>query len=343
MNVCILNAGAWGTALAVLLARQNHTVTLVPRQLENALAMADTRENSAHLPGVELPASLQLGFEVKPAIMEAELLCFAAPTRFLAPWTEQVRAARPEAWGLRMVITLCKGLMPDNHARPSEHLAAVFPDVARGTLTGPSFAQDVAQQRPTAAVLAVAHADDELAARVQEALAAPSFRVYRSEDLAGAEYGGCLKNVYAIGAGICDGLRLGASAKASFVTRALAEMVRLGGALGGDPTTFYGLSGAGDLIATCHGPLSRNRAFGERLVGGATVDDLIRGEGMTVEGYHTCPSFLALCREHGIEAPILHGLHEVLYAGAAPLAVIDALMRRTLKVEDTLPSAAKKR
>ncbi len=332
MNFAILGAGAWGTAIAVHLSRLGHTVTLVPRRFEHALALASARENADYLPGVALPLSLQLGHELTPVLMEAEVVLLACPSQALRQTCEQLRASLSLATQLKLVVSLAKGLETNTHLRPSEVIKTVLPDVAVGTLTGPSHAEEVARGQPAAMVLAVAGAEQTLS-EVQTAFSGPALRIYTTDDVAGAEIGGCLKNVYAIAAGCCDGLYLGDNARAALLTRALAEMVRVGVALGARGETFYGLSGFGDLVATCHGAWSRNREFGQRLGEGRPVADLLIGRKTVVEGYRTTESFAELCVARGLNAPILAEMRRVLFENQKPAAALAALMGRELKRE----------
>ncbi|KAF0095430.1 MAG: glycerol-3-phosphate dehydrogenase (NAD(P)+) [Puniceicoccaceae bacterium 5H] len=330
MNFCIYPAGAWGTALALHLVRENHTVTLVPRQLDHALEVATSRVNRRHLDGFELPMDLQLGMELAPALMEAEVLLLACPSRYLRDACRAVKAQMHQAQALEAVITLCKGLEEGTNLLPTEVVAQEFPDLAYGALSGPSFASQVAGSQPTAVVLST-NLPTEKNQLLQQALSGEAFRVYTSEDLRGIELGGCLKNVYAIAVGMCDGLGLRDNTKAALLTRALHEMVRLGETLGGTRETFYGLSGFGDLILTCNGEESRNRQFGARFAQGEAVEALL--EGMTVEGYRTTGCFRAICREKGIDAPILEQIYQILFEGRSLREAIPALMGRQLKHE----------
>jgi glycerol-3-phosphate dehydrogenase (NAD(P)+) len=331
MNFAILGAGAWGTAVAVHLARLGHTVTLAPRRFEQALALASARENTDYLPGVALPPSLQIGHELAPVLMEVEVVLLVCPSHALRETCGRLRTglggAKP-----RLVLSLVKGLEDQTHLRPSEIIAATLPDVAAGALTGPSHAEEVARGQPTAMVLAAAGAD-KILAEVQAALSGPGLRIYTTDDVTGAEIGGCLKNVYAIAAGCCDGLHLGDNARAALLTRALAEMVRVGVVLGARAETFYGLSGFGDLVATCHGAWSRNREFGQRLGEGRTVAELLAGRKTVVEGHRATGAFAELCAARGIEAPILGEMRRVLYEGEKPAAALAALMGRELRRE----------
>lgn len=332
MNFVIVGAGAWGTAFAVHLSRLNHTVTLVPRRFEQALAVASTRENADYLPGVKLPLSIQVGHELAPVLMEADVIILACPSQALRETCVRIKANLGLATQLKLVVSLAKGLELGTHLRPSEVIAAVLPEVAAGSLTGPTNAGEVAAGRPAAMVLAATRAGAFLA-EVQAAVSGPTLRVYLGDDVAGVEFGGCLKNVYAIAAGCCDGLKLGDNAKAALLTRALAEMVRVGVALGAKAETFYGLGGFGDLVATCNGAWSRNRTFGQRLGEGAKAAELIAASKSVVEGYRTAESFNGLCAERGIDAPILAETHRILYEGKPPAEALQALMTRGLKRE----------
>ncbi|HTJ78320.1 MAG TPA: NAD(P)H-dependent glycerol-3-phosphate dehydrogenase [Rariglobus sp.] len=332
MNFAVIGAGAWGTAFAIHLSRLGHTVTLVPRRFEQALAIASTRENSDYLPGLKLPPSIQIGHELTPILMEAEVVLLACPSQALRETCGRLKTNLGLATQLKLVVSLAKGLELGTHLRPSEVIAAVLPEYAAGSLTGPTNAAEVARGRPSAMVLASTKTGAFLA-EVQAALSGPTLRVYTSDDVAGIEFGGCLKNIYAIAAGCCDGLKLGDNAKAALLTRALAEMVRVGTALGAKADTFYGLSGFGDLVATCTGAWSRNRTFGQHLGEGKKASGLLAASKSVVEGYRTTESFAGLCAERGIEAPILAETQRILYEGRAPADALSALMMRELKRE----------
>lgn len=332
MNFAVIGAGAWGTAVAIHLCRLGHTVSLVPRRFEQALLLSSARENRDYLPGVTFPASLQLGHELAPVLMEADVALLACPAQALRETSARVAAALGGAWRLRLVVSLAKGLEATTHLRPSEVIAAVLPKLTVASLTGPTNAAEVARGLPAAMVLAAARPDAFLA-EVQAAMSGPTLRVYTSDDLAGVEIGGCLKNVYAIAAGCCDGLKLGDNAKAAMLTRALAEMVRVGTALGAKTETFYGLSGFGDLVATCHGEWSRNREFGQRLGEGARAAELIEHRKTVVEGYKTTESFHGLCQARGLDAPILAEVYRILFEHRRPADALAALMSRELKRE----------
>ena len=307
-------------------------VTLVPRRLEHALSLASARENTDYLPGERLDESIQIGLEPLPALMDAELIFLACPSKGLPALLAQIGPAVRDSSTV-MAISLCKGLDQATLLRPSELMARAFGPIPVATLSGPSNAAEVARGLPTALVLA-AERDDSTLRAVQAAVSGPTLRAYTSSDLAGVEIGGTLKNVYAVGAGLCDGLGLGDNAKAAVLSRALQEMIRLGVALGGRAETFLGLGGVGDLMATAHGAWSRNRSLGEQLAKdpkGALAALASRKE--AVEGHRAAESLFRLARQRGLDAPILACLHAILYEGLDPRAGVFALMTRDLRAE----------
>ncbi len=332
MNICILGAGAWGTAMAVHLSRFEHIVTLVPRRLDLAMEIATTRENKRYLPGFYLDSSVQIGREIKPVIMEADTVFLACPSKYLRALCGHVRSHLEEARQLKLIITLSKGLEEKTNKTPFEVIKEIIPDCSIGTLCGPSSAGEVAAGKPTAIVFATSK-NNEVTKSLQQAISNENLRVYTSQDVIGVELGACLKNIYAIAVGISDGLQLGDNSKAALITRALAEMVLIGTSLGGREETFYGLSGVGDLIATCNGSWSRNRSFGERIAQGETVIDLIEKEGLTVEGYRSTDCFFKICKSKRLRAPIMEEVYAILYHEKEPKSVLLDLMTRELKAE----------
>lgn len=332
MNAVILGAGGWGTAMAIHLARRGHTVTLVPRRAEQALELADRRENREYLPGHFLDASIQLGLELRPALMEADLVFLACPSGGLSPLCRELGAALDRSQPPRLVVTLCKGLDRETLRRPSELVLQALPGIPVATLTGPTNAEEVARGLPSAVVLA--GTDAAALAEAQPALSGPTLRAYTSSDLIGAEIGGALKNVYALGSGMCDGLALGSNAKAALLTRSIQEMVRLGIALGGKPETFLGLSGVGDLMATAHGGWSRNRGHGEELARdfGAAQAGLARRR-TVVEGVWATQAFARIAADRAIDAPILSCLDAILAGRLTPSDGVGRLMGRDLRSE----------
>jgi glycerol-3-phosphate dehydrogenase (NAD(P)+) len=331
MKFVVVGAGAWGTAFALHLARAGQGVTLVPRRAEQARALAATRENADYLPGVPLPPALRVDADLSAALAGAEVVLLACPSQALRETSGRVRAALGSTKP-HLVVSLAKGLELGTHLRPSQVIAEVLPGVSAASITGPTNAAEVAHGLPAAMVLAAAAGAPALQ-EIQAAISGERLRVYTSDDLAGVEYGGSLKNIYAIAAGCCDGLKLGDNSRAALLTRALAEMVRVGVALGARAETFYGLSGFGDLVATCHGAWSRNRQFGYQIGEGRTVAELMAHRKTVVEGYKTTESFHGLCLERKIDAPILREMHAILYEGKAPASAIKALMTRGLKRE----------
>jgi glycerol-3-phosphate dehydrogenase (NAD(P)+) len=338
MNFVVIGAGAWGTAFAVHLARAGQPVALVPRRIEQAADLNAKRENKDYLPGVTLPVALRVTADLGAALAGAEVILLACPSKALRETCGQIKALLPDAGRVKLVISLTKGLERESHKRPTEVMAEVLAGWPVGALTGPTNAGEVARRMPAAMVLAASgmHADLD---GIQAAISNAQLRVYTSRDLPGVELGGCLKNVYAIAAGCCDGLKLGDNARAAMLTRALAEMVRVEVALGAHAETAYGLSGFGDLVATCHGEWSRNRQFGRQIGEGARAAELIAHRKTVVEGYMTTQAFAGLCTDRGIDAPILQEIHAILFEDKAPAAALQALMNRGLKSETAVPFA----
>lgn len=337
MKFVVIGAGAWGTAFAVHLAGTGQPVTLVPRREEQATALNEHRENRDYLPGVALPEGLIITADLEKCLNNAEVVLLACPSQALRDTCGRIRNALTENSDVNLVLSLAKGLELDTQKRPSEVIAEVLEGLTIGSLSGPTNAAEVAQGRPAAMVMAASPMADLI--EVQTAMSSSKLRVYTSEDLPGVEFGGCLKNIYAIAAGCCDGLKLGDNTKSAMLTRALAEMVRVGVGLGARPETFYGLSGFGDLVATCHGEWSRNRKFGQEIGEGARAAELNANRKTVVEGYLTTRAFADLCASRGIDAPILHEVYEILFAGKAPSAALNALMNRGLKSETAVPFA----
>ena len=339
LHFAVIGAGAWGTAVAAHLARRNQRTTLVTRRPEHAVTMQLARENRDYLPGFKLPETLVVTSDLHAALLDTDVVLIASPSHALREWCQRIQGelavGQPQ-----LFISLVKGLEVGTQLRPSEVMAQAFPGANVATLTGPTNAAEVAQGLPAAVVLAAAE-PGEFVDRVQAAMSGSTLRLYTSDDLAGAEYGASLKNIYAIAAGFCDGLKLGDNAKASLMTRALTEMVRVGETLGAKKETFYGLSGFGDLVATCHGAWSRNREFGEKVGAGHPVGELLAGRRTVVEGYRTTQALHELCLQKKITAPILGEVHAILYLGKKPLDALMALMTRELKRETTSPFAKK--
>src|ERR1017187_869800 len=338
MKFCVVGAGAWGTAFALRLARGGRAVALVPRRPEQAAAIASARENREYLPGVALPPSVGVAGALADGLSGADVILLACPAQTMRQTAEHVRAALAADAAPRIIISLAKGRELGSHMRPSQAVAEALPSAMVGALSGPTNAPEIARGLPAAMVLA-ARGDESVIQEVQAAISGPTLRVYTTDDLPGVEFGGSLKNIYAIAAGCCDGLGLGDNAKAALMTRSVIEMVRVGVSLGARRETFYGLSGFGDLVGTCHGLWSRNREFGQRLGEGRHISELLAGRRTVVEGYETTRSFAGLCAEKRIDAPKLVEMNAILFQGRRPADAISALMMRELKRE-TIPVLA---
>jgi glycerol-3-phosphate dehydrogenase (NAD(P)+) len=332
MNSCVLGAGAWGTAIALHLMKCGHSVSLAPRRIEQAMQLTSSRENTEYLPGFSLPESLQIGYELEPILMEADVAFLACPAKGLRPICERIIKETKGHDHLKLIVILSKGFEKDSFKMPYEVVREYFPNTPVGILSGPSFASEVAAAGPTALSLAVEICSPSME-ELQETISNDKLRVYLTDDLKGVGYGGILKNIYAIGAGLCDGLKLGDNAKSAYITRALNEMVSIGKSLGGRKETFYGLSGFGDLIATCFGEWSRNRTFGESLGMGIPLDEILDGQKTVVEGVVAVDCLYQIARRDDLETPILDELYAILYHKKSPELALNNLMVRHLKTE----------
>jgi glycerol-3-phosphate dehydrogenase (NAD(P)+) len=327
--VTVLGAGSWGTALSVHLAREGRTVRLWARDPQLVERMSATRQNPRYLPGALLPPGVTPMAALGAALDGTAFVIVAVPSHGVRA---VVRAATPFIAAQAILVSATKGLEVETHARMSEVIAGEtagrFPVVV---LSGPSFAAEVARGLP-AAVLA-ASGDPGAAARVQEHFRGRGLRLYVSDDVAGVEIGGALKNVIAIAAGAVDGLGLGHNAMSALITRGLAEISRLASAEGGRRDTLAGLSGLGDLVLTCTGDLSRNRHVGLELGRGRSLSDILSGMHMVAEGVRTTGAALALGARHGIELPIAAQMAEVLEGRTSPAEAVEALMGRRQRAE----------
>jgi glycerol-3-phosphate dehydrogenase (NAD(P)+) len=327
MNITVLGAGAWGTALAKLLRESGHEVALWGHDPAHLAEIRAANRNERYLPGVALPAGLRCMDKLSEAVGNArEIVLVAVPSRAF----RGVAGALADFRGVAISVT--KGIEHDSGLTMCGVLRECAPRAKPAVLSGPSLALEVARGIPTAIVAA---SDDAVAARlVQSLFHRPAFRVYTSTDPLGVELGGALKNIIAIAAGTCDGLGFGDNAKAALVTRALAEMRRIGVACGAQADTFAGLSGLGDLTVTCFSKLSRNRAFGERLGRGDALMELLAGTRHAVEGHPTARSAWQLARKHGVSTPIIEQVHAMLYEGKDVKAAVRDLTSRDSKAED---------
>jgi len=329
-NVAVVGAGAWGTALAVHMARLGHPVCLWAFEPEVAEEIASERRNSVYLPGVALPA-VRASADLDEVVRGAEIVVLAPPSSHLRGVSQRLAGAlAPEA----RVVVASKGIEEDSLELLSEVLAETLPELSADRLaflSGPSFAKEVVGGLPADVALA---SEGMVAARdLQPLLHAPSFRVYTSADPVGVQVGGAVKNVLAIATGASDGLGLGSNARAALITRGLAEMARLGVALGADPLTFLGLAGVGDLVLTCTGDLSRNRTLGRKVAEGVDPSEYLSGRRTVAEGFSTCAATHALATRRGVEMPITEQVFHVLHRGRPLAEAVDRLVERQFKDE----------
>ncbi|CAA7602026.1 glycerol-3-phosphate dehydrogenase [NAD(P)+] [Acididesulfobacillus acetoxydans] len=320
VKVAVNGAGSWGTALAVLLAQAGYSVTLIGRRSEEVEEMGRRRENARYLPGVMFPPDLQVTTDL--AALNADLVVFSIPSHGVR---EAARLASPHLRAQTLIVNTAKGLEEGSHKRLSQVLTEELPGHPVVVLSGPSHAEEVGLNMPTTVVAA---GELTTAQRVQDLFMTPRFRVYTNPDLVGVELGGALKNVIALCTGIAEGLGYGDNTKAALMTRGLAEIARLGTAMGGDPLTFAGLAGVGDLIVTCTSRHSRNRRAGVALGEGKPLDLVLSEVGMVVEGVRTTRVAHELARLKGIAMPIVEEAFQVLFAGADPKAAVSNLMER---------------
>jgi glycerol-3-phosphate dehydrogenase (NAD(P)+) len=330
--IAVLGAGSWGTALACSLASGGHAVRLWTLDPAHAGALAATRRNDAFLPMAVLPDAIVPTSDLGAAVDGAWLWVVAVPSQAVRSLMDRLAGLVPGP--PPVVVSVAKGVEVGTLLTTSAVVREARPELdgARvGVLYGPSHAEEVAVGQPTS--LVVAMPDGEGAARVQSAFMAPALRVYTNPDVVGVEVGGSVKNVIALAAGMGDGLGLGDNAKAALVTRGLAEITRLGVALGADAHTFAGLTGLGDLVVTCFSRHSRNRAFGERIGRGETVEEALAASTMVVEGVQTTASVRALAARHGVELPIADAVAAILAGEMRPEAAVGALMERHPRLE----------
>jgi glycerol-3-phosphate dehydrogenase (NAD(P)+) len=322
-RIAVLGAGAWGTSIATVLAARLEVV-LWARDAAQAEALARSRRNERYLPGIDIPRAVRVSSNFSDAA-GADLVLAATPVSGLRDIVGKVGSQAPLVW-------LCKGFEPDTGLLPHQIVEQALGQAARsGALSGPSFAEEVARGLPCALTLA---ARDAAFAREAAALVhGGRMRVYYSSDLVGVEIGGAVKNVMAIAAGICDGLGLGHNARAALVTRGLAEIARLGAAMGGQPDTIFGLTGAGDLILTATGDLSRNRRVGLALASGKKLSDILASLGHVAEGVYTAREVTKLARARSVDMPVTDAVNAVLEGRVSPKAAVEQLLSRDPKRE----------
>ena len=330
MKMTVLSDGGWGTAIAVHLCRNNHQTTLWGRFPDHVEKLNETRRNEKFLKGARLPDSLVVTDDLSLAMTDAEVIVMATPTQYARETMTMMTEVGVGAG--QIIVNVSKGIELSSLKRLSEMCLEILGPVPYCVLSGPSHAEEVINEAPTA--VTVASNPIEIAETVQRAFISDYFRVYTSTDVVGVELGGALKNVFAIAAGICDGMELGDNAKAALLTRGIAEMARLGAKLGGRFETFSGLSGLGDVIVTCTSGHSRNRYVGESLGKGIKLDAVIKSMDMSVaEGVATTESAYRLARECGVATPIIDEIYASLYKDKDPRQAVGDLMRRGARSE----------
>jgi glycerol-3-phosphate dehydrogenase (NAD(P)+) len=330
VSVGVIGSGAWGTTLAILLAKKGISTTIWDHQPERAIEMQKKRENTLFLPGIYFPTSLRITSDIAEAVQHKDLLIVVTPSQKLR---ENVRLLAPHVVPGTIIVNASKGIEIASLQRMTEIIAEELPHSRRhiATLSGPNLSQEIAEGKPTAAV--VAAEDPDIAILARNIITSNTFRIYTSQDVIGVELGGALKNIIAIGAGFNDGLGYGDNAKAAIITRGLAEISRLGVAAGANPLTFAGLAGMGDLVASCASPLSRNQQLGRRLATGEKLADILQSTRSVAEGVTTTQAALRLAARYHVEMPIAHQLSMVLFEGLDPHKAVPELMMRDPKGE----------
>jgi len=335
-RIGVVGTGSWGTTLAVITARQGHAPTLWARTAAEAHALTSAREHRRFHPGIRFPENLAITASAEEALGSADLAIVAVPTARLR---ENARQLRRHLAGAPLVLSAVKGLEPGTGKRPTEMLAEELGSDRRcllGVISGPNLAREIIAGKPASATVACASINAATAA--QAVLSSSVFRVYTTDDVIGVELGGALKNIVTICAGIIDGLGLGDNAKGGLITRGLHEITRLGVAMGARPETFAGLSGMGDLIASCYSKLSRNRFLGEELGKGKKLEDILKGMDQTVEGVQATVAAVEIATRLGVEMPIASSLKQLLFEGLNVSEAIDSLMRRAPAAESRMAS-----
>lgn len=331
MNISVLGAGGWGTALGILLNNNKHSVTIWEYDKEYAHTLDEYRENFYYLPKVKIPKQIKISNDIDIAVYKKDIIVIATPTQYIRSVISNIKHID---FSNRIILSVSKGIENETLLTVSKIFLDVFRKIKKKNivvLSGPSHAEEVSRKIPTAVV---AGSDDiSNAAVVQRAFSNRVFRVYRSSDVTGVELGGSMKNIIAIAAGISDGAGFGDNTKAAIMTRGLKEITRLGLKLGAHEHTFFGLSGMGDLIVTCESKLSRNRYVGEEVGKGRKLKDILEEMKMVAEGVATTKSTHELAQKLKVELPITEQVHKVLFAGKNPHKATEILMTRDLKIE----------
>ncbi len=326
-RVGVLGGGSWGTTVAALMTR-NADVILWARSADTVAGINDSHANERFLPGVRLPKTLKSTHSIEDAVRDADLIVMGIPSHAYRLVLEQV-AAHIRSWV--PVISLAKGLEQESNLRMSQVCEEVLPGHPPGVLTGPNLAKEIAVGQAAASVIAVN--DEVIVKQLQSVFNSGLFRVYTNTDVVGCELAGALKNVMAIAAGMGDGTGAGENTRSGVITRGLAELTRLGTAMGGRPETFAGLAGVGDLIATCTSKLSRNRFVGEQLGKGRSLDEIIAEMNQVAEGVKTCRVVMELADEYGVQMPIAREVYRVVHEGQTPIEAYRGLLRMKVASE----------
>lgn len=327
-KISIISAGSWGTALALLLYNNGHQVTVCSENEEEIRMLQENHEHLTKLPGVRLPEEMEFTTDMEQALAGRDLLVMAKASPYVRATSRKLAHLIPKG---QLIVNVAKGIEADTLMTMTDIISEEIPSANVAVLSGPSHAEEVGRGLPTTIVAGAENR--ETALYVQNVFMSPVFRVYTSPDVLGIELGGSLKNVIALAAGTADGLGYGDNTKAALITRGIAEITRLGIAMGAQANTFYGLSGIGDLIVTCASVHSRNRKAGYLIGKGYTMEEAMDEVKMIVEGVHSARAGLELSEKYGIETPIIRAVGDVLFEGKAPRMAVDELMQRVKKDE----------
>ncbi len=329
-KIVILGDGSWGTTLCVYLAKKGYAVTLwgpFPAYMET---VQKNRYNSKFLPGIRIPKEVTVTGNLKKALKDADLIVFAIPSKYTLKILKKIKKIEID-FSDTPFLSVTKGVLTSNLMRISEVVADVLGDIPFATLSGPTIAMEVAREIPSTAV--VASKSKRLSVEIQEVFNSDLFRIYTNTDVIGVELGGSVKNIIALACGVCDGLGFGTNTKAAILTRGLAEMMRLGKALGAKEKTFAGLSGLGDLVTTCFSPCSRNRSVGERLGQGQSAKTIASSMSMVAEGIETVKAVYQLSEKYHVSMPITSEVYNIVYKNKKALQAVSDLMQRKSKPE----------
>jgi len=329
-HITVVGDGGWGTTLAVHLCKKHYQVTLWGPFAAYLGSMRKSRYNPKFLPGIRLPNSLLLEGNLKKALLDSELIVFAVPSQYAAAVLKKVKRTNVNL-SKKIFLSVTKGLDTKRLLRISEIISQELGKMELAVLSGPTIAMEVAKGVPTTAV--IASPSLKTAKHLQHIFNSSNFRIYTNTDVAGVEIGGSIKNIIALACGVCDGLGFGTNTKAAILTRGLAEMARLGSAMGAKAKTFVGLSGLGDLVTTCFNPKSRNRSVGELLGKGKSIREILKGMEMVAEGVETVKAAYSLSLRHNIPMPITHEIYHIIYRHKNPLKAVSDLMQRKPKSE----------